>query len=400
MNKDILKTGVQSFINKNWNTDIVSVLLKKPFFDGISNREIAEQLEAKKKCEKKLPTWFGTPLIYYPNRLSIEQTSSETTARYKAQIVSGESLVDLTGGLGVDSFFFSQKIDRVFHCEIDSELAHIAAHNFGILKVGNLKTVTGDGFTFLDGANHHFDWVYLDPSRRNKLKGKVIRFADCLPNVILHLDAIFKKADKVLIKSAPLLDLSTGIGELRSVKEVHIVAVNNEVKELLWVLEKGFEGEVEVKTVNFKNGTRENFDFRPSAEKKAVRGLSDPLDFLYEPNAAIMKSGAFHLVGNRFRLQKLHLHTHLYTSHRALDFPGRVFKIENILPYTKKSMRQLGILKANITARNFPETVAAIRKKHRIGDGSERYLFFARTKNEKLTVLSCTKWQREATIQP
>jgi len=181
LNKNILNTGIQEFIIKNTSTDTMSILLKKPFFKDIANRELVEQIEARKKCKKKLPTWFNTTNTYYPNKLNIEQTSSETTAQYKAKLVSGKTLIDLTAGLGVDSYFFSKKIGQVFHCEIDENLSEIATHNFNVLGVKNINTIPKDGISFLKSKKQHFDWVFIDPSRRDKIRGKVFKLADCLP---------------------------------------------------------------------------------------------------------------------------------------------------------------------------------------------------------------------------
>ena len=369
----------------------MSVLLKKPIFEGISNQELVQQLESRKKCEKKLPTWFGTPKIYYANKLNIEQTSSEITGRYKSEIVAGKSLVDATGGFGVDSYFFSTKIEQVYHCEIDEDLSEIAAHNFRMLGAENIKTIPTDGMAFLRNSQTGFDWIYLDPSRRNDSKGKVFRLSDCLPNVLPELELLFAKSDSILIKTSPLLDFSIGIAELAFVKEIHVVAVNNEVKELLWVMNKGYSGEIVVKTINDSKRGPETFDFPLSKEKKSVSSYSKPLSYIYEPNSAIMKSGAFKLVGNRYGLEKLHEHTHLYTSNTLIDFPGRRFKVDEVVPYTKKNMKRLDIDKANIGTRNFPESVAEIRKKFGIRDGGNRYLFFVTDSEDRRTVLRCSK---------
>lgn len=369
----------------------MSLLLKKPFFETTSNKELAEQIESKKKCKKKLPKWFGTPQIYYPKKLNIEQTSSERTARYKSEIVSGKTLVDLTGGFGVDSYFFSLKMESVFHCEIDSELAEIASYNFKVLGAKNVTSVSGDGIQFLEKTANRFDWIYLDPSRRNKSKEKVFHLSDCLPDVIKHSDLLLEKAENILLKTAPLLDISLGLTALLFVKEIHVVAVQNEVKELLWVVKKDFQGEVQIKTVNIQPEEIQIFDFILPEEKSAFSRIAAPLTYLYEPNTAILKSGAFKLVGSRFSLSKIHQHTHLYTSEKLIDFPGRRFKIEKYLRYNKKSFKTLNITKANITTRNFPHSVAEIRKKFKIENGGEVYLFFTKDSNENNTLLVCSK---------
>lgn len=391
MNKETLNTGIQEFINKNLNTDIVSVLLKKSGFTGVSNKELAEQIEAKKKCKNKLPTWYNTPQIYYPNKLNIEQTSSEITAKYKAKIVAGKSLLDATGGFGIDSYFFAKKIDQIHHCEINKNLSKIAAHNFKILGAKNIKNYTQNGIDFLTNSSKNFDWIFIDPSRRNESKGKVFFLADCLPNVPEHLNAIFKKTNNILIKTSPLLDFSVGIKELQFVKEIHVVAVNNEVKELLWVLENNYDKETLIKTINLKKNKEEHFSFLLPKEKEEISVYSEPLKYIYEPNAAILKSGGFKSVGNHFKVNKLHEHSHLYTSEVLLDFPGRCFKTDNYFPFQKKIIQKLNIKKANISTRNFPESVASIRKKFKIKDGGDNYLFFTKNiKNENI-MLICSK---------
>lgn len=391
MNKKILNTGAQDFISKNLNTDIMSVLLKKQIFEGVSQKELAEQIESKKKCQKKLPTWFNTPDIYYPKKIHIEQTSSEITAKYKAEITVQNSLIDLTGGLGVDSYFFSKKTAFVCHCETNTILSKIASYNFEKIGVKNIKTINDDGLIFLEKTPQIFDCIYVDPSRRNDAKGKVFLLSDCIPNIPKHLSLLLKKSNIILIKTSPLLDLSSGINELKFVKEIHIVAVENEVKELVWVLQKEHEGDIKIKTVNLKKEHREKFDYLLSEEKKAISKYSKPLTYLYEPNAAILKSGAFKMIGNRLSLQKLNENSHLYTAEEIIDFPGRRFKIKTVIPYQKKALKKLAVKKANITIRNFPDSVSEIRKKFKIQSGGDSYLFFTKDAEGKHIVISCSK---------
>ncbi|WP_158976747.1 class I SAM-dependent methyltransferase [Cellulophaga sp. L1A9] len=393
MNKYILNTGVQEFIINNWNTDIMSVLLKKQQFTGVTQKALSEQLEAKKKCKDKLPTWFKTAQIYYPNKLNIEQTSSETTAQYKTTIVAGNTLLDLTGGFGVDSYFFSQKIKAVYHCELNENLSEIAQYNFDILGRKNITCIAENGLEFLAKTELDFDWIFIDPSRRNDAKEKVFFLSDCLPNVPENLALLFSKSKSLLIKTSPLLDFTIGINELKFVKEIQVVALQNDVKELLWIVEKNYDKEIKVKTINLSKSKTETFEFALNNEKKVVSSLSEPLTYLYEPNSAILKSGAFKSVGNHFKLNKLHEHSHLYTSNDLLDFPGRIFKIDAVIPFNKKEIQKQKIVKANITTRNFPESVAYIRKKYKIKDGGHTYLFFTTDSRDKLVLLKCSKVQ-------
>lgn len=391
MNKNILNTGAQDFILKNLNADIVSVLLKNVLFDKISNKELVEQIEAKNKCKKKLPIWFNTPKIYFPNKLNIEQTSSEITAQYKSQIVSGKSLIDLTGGFGIDSYFFSKKIDDVIHNEIDHNLSEIATYNFKILGSKNISNTAFDAINFLKNSKQHFDWIYIDPSRRNDKKEKVFILENCLPDVTSNLNLLFDRAENILIKTAPLLDITMGIRSLQFVKKVHIVAVNNEVKELLWVLKNGHVDDIEVKTINFTKSSNETFNFKLTDEKASISIYQSAQKYLYEPNAAILKSGGFKIIGNNLSINKIAEHTHLYTSDHLIDFPGRCFKIDKVVPYKKNSLKELQIKKANITTRNFPISVEAIRKKSKIKDGGNIYLFYIKNNDEMHQVLVCKK---------
>lgn len=399
MNKNILDTGVQEYIKNNWSNDIMSVLLKKALFEGVSNKEVVAQLESKKKCQYKLPSWFNTPNIYYPNKLNIEQTSSEITARYKASLLKGKSLIDLTGGLGIDDFYFSKKIDVVTHCEMNEKLSEIAAHNFTVLGVKNIVTRAVNGIEYLEETKKKFDVIYIDPSRRDASQRKVFLLSDCLPNVPQHLSFLFNRAAQIVIKTSPILDFSNGIQELKFVQEIHVVAVENEVKELLWILKQNFKGETLIKTINLKKNKNEIFNFQLREEKEVSANFSEPLAYLYEPNAAILKSGAFKLMTHKLPVQKLQEHTHLYTSNNLIAFPGRFFKVLSVILYTKKSMKSLALKKANISTRNFPETVATIRKKLKITDGGNDYLFFCKNLAGKTIVIHCIKTSEEPKVK-
>jgi hypothetical protein len=390
LNKALLNKEVQEFLEKNFKKDISEIILKGSPFSEVSSQELAVQLTGKKKAEKKLPTWFKTRGILYPPTLNLEQTSSEITAKYKASLIQGNSIIDLTGGFGIDSFYFSVSFERVLHSEIDEELSELVAHNSEVLDIKNLENYTGDGIEFLKNSNRNFDWIYLDPARRDEAGGKVFHLSDCVPDLPAIMPLLWQNTANILIKSSPLLDLQAGINSLKYVKEVHIVAVQNEVKELLWVLNEGFSGEVKLITVNLKKSEQEVYSnvFGDNAESS----FSQPLIFLYEPNAAIMKSGLFDSVGKDFKVQKLHPHTHLYTSEELVDFPGRRFKINKLLPYKKKLMkRELGLKKANISTRNFPESVENLKKQFKIKDGGENYLFFTTTEDGDKILLICEK---------
>lgn len=391
MNKAILNTEIQSFINNNLDSNITSILLKGTSFSYIDIKEIIEQIEAKKKCKNKLATWFQTKNIYYPNKLNIEQTSSEVTAQYKSKLIKGNSLIDITGGFGVDCLYFSKHFKKIVHCELDKHLSDIVKHNYSQLGIFNIDTQNIDGIQFLKENNKPVDWIYADPSRRHDSKGKVFFLNDCLPNIPSQLDTIFNYTKNVMIKTSPLLDLTIGINELNYVKSIHIVAINNEVKEILWILEKDFLDEISVKTVNIFKEEVIAFDFLLNDEKKYSSEFSLPLTYLYEPNAAILKAGAFNTITQQFEVFKLHKNSHLYTSQKLIDFSGRRFKIEDVLPYNIKGLKKVGLKKANITTRNFPESVQQLRKKLNIKDGGEKYLFFTTDKDDSRIVIITSK---------
>ncbi|WP_346883157.1 class I SAM-dependent methyltransferase [uncultured Algibacter sp.] len=391
MNPKILNTEIQEYITNNINEDITSLVLKGVTFPSVETKDVIEQIEAKKRCKKKLATWYNTPNIYYPNKLNIEQTSSEATAKYKSELIEGKAIIDLTGGFGVDCFYFSKRFKSVTHCEINENLSKIVNHNYESLDVKNITAVNTNGIDYLKKTDAVYDWIYIDPSRRHDNKGKVFFLEDCLPNVPEHIDLLFKRSSHIMVKTSPLLDISVGIGELKHVKAIHVVAINNDVKELLWILEAGYKAQIAIKTVNLQNRAPSYFNFLLHDEKQDEALYSNPLTYLYEPNSAILKAGAFNQISKQLGVFKLQKHAHLYTSDTLIDFPGRRFKIEKSIAYNKKNIKRLGIKKANITTRNFPETVEQIRKKFHINDGGIDYLFFTTALNNQKIVLQTLK---------
>ena len=205
MDKSILSAEIQDFINSNINTNVTRLALQKNKFPNTDWMSILNQITAKQKAKTKLPTWFNTSNIYYPNKISIEQTSSEKTAAYKSKLINGDKIIDLTGGFGVDNFYFSKKVNQVTHCEINHELSEIVKHNFEQLGTKNVDFLVGDSAKILSSLNQKFDWIYIDPSRRNDAKGKVFMLQDCLPNVPKLLDFYFEFSDNIMIKTAPIL---------------------------------------------------------------------------------------------------------------------------------------------------------------------------------------------------
>ncbi|MCM5663101.1 THUMP-like domain-containing protein [Galbibacter mesophilus] len=392
MNKYILNTGVQDFINKNLSADISSLLLKGAHFKDVSTPELAEQIESKKRSQKKLPTWFNTEDIYYPNKLNIEQTSSESTAQYKASLVDGKKLLDLTGGFGVDSFYFSKKVDEVYHCEIDENLSQIASHNFEKLGIKNIQSIAKNGIEFLKESNFHFDYIYIDPARRDNSKSRVFLLQDCTPDILNILPTLLQRTLYLLVKTSPLLDIKKGIEDLKYVQEIHVVSVNNEVKELLWKLTSEENQNPVIKTINLKKENDVIFNFNFDDEQHNSPKLGLPEKYLYEPNASILKSGAFTTIGKKLDLLKLHPHTHLYTSNMLIDFPGRRFEVLKTVAFNKKTIKkELSNKKANITTRNFPDSANKIRERFKVKDGGDLYVFFCTNLNNEKLVVFCKK---------
>ncbi|MFK7032577.1 class I SAM-dependent methyltransferase [Flavobacterium oreochromis] len=391
MNFDLLAPKVQEFIENSLTLNFTKVALMKNPFPEIPWNEILNQIASKTKAKEKLPTWYHQKNIIFPSKLSVEQTSSEITARYKSTLINGKTLIDLTGGFGVDDYYFSKNFNQLIHCEIKSELHEITKHNFKNLKANNIECYLGDSHEILKNFNQVFDWIYIDPSRRNDTKGKVFLLKDCLPNVPDFLDFYFQFTEHILIKTAPILDISAGLNELRNVKEIHIVALQNEVKEILWIIEKNYKQDILIKAVNITKEEKEVIEFLWGKESFDCKH-SIVQDFLYEPNSAIMKSGAFDYICHLFPVYKLHSFSHLYTNSELINFPGRKFRVLQNIPYNKIEIKKhLEGKKANITTRNFPETVEIIRKKWKIKEGGDLYTFFTTDLDNNKIILLCEK---------
>ncbi len=385
----LLHKEIQDYISTHWDADCSTLALQKNPFPAVPWLEIIQQIQSKQKCATKLPTWFAGSSVIYPVKVSVEQSSSEITAAYKASLVQGNSLIDLTGGMGVDCYYFAKQIKKVTHCELSADLSAIVQHNFGVFGVKNVDFVAGNSLDYLQQSAKQFDWIYIDPSRRNGAKGKVFLLEDCLPNVPENLELLFAHSQKILLKTAPILDIRSGINSLKQVEEIHIVAVENEVKELLWVLSKSAAQQPTIHTINYSKHGIEEVSFETNSA--VVCSYSLPQTYLYEANSAIMKSGEFTAVALRQGVSKLHEHSHLYTHAELVDFPGRAFKVEACLPYHKTEMKKLMNCKANISVRNFPDSVEEIRKKWKIKDGGNQYWFFTTDLNNQKIVLLCSK---------
>ncbi len=388
MNKHILKPDVQEFLCNNAKKSPTEIALKKSPFAEISSSELAEQIDSKQRLSSKLPTWINTPNIYFPPRQNAEQCSSELTANYKASLFSGKTAIDITGGFGVDVWALSSNFDTVHYCEMNEQLFPIVEHNFDALGK-NVQCHFGDGIETLKTAENHYDLIYLDPARRDEHNRKMVSFADCVPNVVKLQDLFFTLSENVMVKASPMMDISLALEELKGVKEVHVVALKNECKELLFVMQKGFTDEPKIICTNLPE--QNIFSFTRSEEQNALVSFSEPLQYLYEPNVTILKAGAFNSISEKLGLKKLHKHTHLYTSDELQqNFPGKIYQINQNLEYNKKKVPPfLTDKKANIKSYNFVDTPQQIQKKLALKDGGQAFLFCVKTVDEKFRVLLC-----------
>lgn len=384
----LLQPEVQTYINEHLTDTLADLAFKKSPFPNLTMADLLTQIESKQKAKNKLSKWYSTANIIFPAKLSIEQTSSEECAAYKAALVEGNSLIDLTGGFGIDCYYFAQHIKTVTHCEIQPELSAIVRHNYSQLQQDNITCVTGDSLAYLAASNKQFDYIYLDPARRNQSKEKVFFLRDCTPNIVEHLDLLLAHSDTILIKTAPLLDIQAGLNELKHVKAIHIVALQNEVKELLWIIEKDYIGKIELVAVNLTKTEQQRFVIDLSDDRVAT--YAEPQTYLYEPNSALLKTGKFNAISAFFQVDKLHQHSQLYTSKDLVNFSGRRFKIKQHLPYNKATAKEyLQQQKANVTVRNFPLKVDELRKKWKIKEGGDTYIFFTTTLSDQKVFLIC-----------
>ncbi len=391
--EEIISAQAKKFIEEHLNTPIEELLLSAKKYPNLNVPLLVAQIEGRNKAQKKLPSWYAAENIIYPVKLSMEQCSSESTAAYKASLLSGNTLVDLTGGFGVDSFTFAERIKKVVYIERNKELAEIAQHNFQVLKKENIEVQCTESELFISNHKGKADHIYIDPARR-KEGSKVFRFSDCEPDVIKLQQELFKISNSIMIKTSPLLDIDQAVKELGYVKEVHVVAVDNECRELLFIIDKENKNTApEIIAVNIRKGSKEEFRFTRELEAEAEIKYDLPQEYIYEPNAAIMKAGAFKGIAKQWSLSKLHANSHLYTSKGLkLDFPGRVFKVLKLLKYSKQEIiAEIPEAKANVTARNFPDSVEMIRKKTGLKDGGDKYLFATTDMNDKAVILLTEK---------
>ena len=392
-----LTEAEKAFIKTHLNDEVTSLLLQANKYPNLNIPDLVWQIKARQKAKTKLPEWFENEDIIFPKMLSVEQSSSEITAKFKANLVQGETLIDLTGGMGVDMAYMSKNFKKAIYIERIPELLAITEYNFKVLGIENVEFKApqppeGEFFSpiLTPPLGVGGLWIYLDPHRRDDTGNKVVSLQDCEPNILTIKNLLFTKTNQILLKASPMLDINLAVSELQNVVNIYVVAVENEVKEILFHLQKDYQEEPQYHAVNLPN---DNFVFKKSEEKNAMIKMGSPQQYLYEPNATIMKAGGFRIIAQRFDLQKIAPHSHLYTSTDLVEkFPGRSFKIEGVCKLDKKEIAHyLSENKANITIRNFPLSVKQIREKLKLSDGGDTYLFATTDAENQKIVIVCKK---------
>ena len=387
----MIDAATRDFIREHAGDDVRSLVLQAARYPEVDMRVAATQMEGRRLATAKLPAWAAVEGIIYPVRLSMEQCSSEATARYKASLVEGVRLADLTGGFGIDCSYMAERFSETTYVERNAELCRIAEHNFALLGKA-IRVVNADSEETLAGLPHQ-DWIFVDPARRDRGGNKVVSLSDCEPDVCRLESLLLQRASRAMIKCSPMLDIALAMRELHSVSEVHVVSANNECKELLLVLGGDTDGEVPIHTINLQGDHEHRFVYTAEEEAEAACHYTATLGtYLYEPNSALMKAGCYRLPAARWGLSKLHRNTHLYTSDVLVnDFPGRVFKVEQVCGFSKKGLKALGCKKANLAVRNFPEHVDTLKKRLKISDGGSTYLFATTLDDDTKVLVVCSK---------
>lgn len=387
------EVDLQFFIdNKNANPE--SLLLQSKAEELAHKKKLVHQVQCLQKASEKLPSLVANTQIVFPAGISLEQCSSEITAKYKASLFSGKTFMDLSTGFGVDSYYFSQRFERGILIERNEILGKIVAHNFALLKQNNVQCILGENAEdILPKWQEPIDLIYIDPARRNQAGDKIFKLKDCEPDIVSLQSILLEKCKTILIKTSPLLDITLACQELQHVKNIYVVAVNNECKELLIEIEKDFIQEPQIHAVHLIKNATQAYAFYNSEEKNTMPQIAACQQFLYEPNAAIIKAGAYKKIALDFGLQKLHTHTHLYTSNELVsNFPGRRFEVLAQIDANKKEVQKtIPDGKATLSIRNFPSSVAELKKKLGLQDGGEYYIFGTTFYNDKKGLLVTRK---------
>ncbi len=388
-----LDIATRRFIEEHRNDDVRKLALESKRFPEIDMHFALSQIAGWQAARTKLPQWAEKPQIIYPPHLSMEQCSSASTALYKGAIVDrliadgkmkADSMTDLTGGFGVDFSYMAGKFGASTYVEMKRHLCDIAEHNFQVLGLSGAKVVCGDGESVLQTIKPQ-DFIYLDPARRDVNGGRTYAIEDCTPNVVTLNELLLEKANVVMIKLSPMLDWRKAINQLRGVAEVHIVSVNNECKELLLVLTRQDVAIDDIRIYCVNNDQSLSYTLRE--ERLAMTTVTDALSddcnkennlYLFEPNASVMKSGCFSLLCERYGVKKIGMSSNLYVSHdETATFPGRRFSVMTITSMNKKELRTAlhDVTCANVAVRNFPLSAQELRKRLKLKDGGNLYLF-------------------------
>ncbi|WP_300790810.1 SAM-dependent methyltransferase [uncultured Bacteroides sp.] len=386
------------FINKHRKDDVRQLALQSKKDGKVDINEAVTQIAGWQIAEKKIPSWSKIDSIIYPKHLSMEQCSSEITARFKASLVKGETFADLTSGFGVDCSFIASGFKHAHYVERQEELCDIARHNFKILGLNHIEVHNTDGIEFLKNMEP-VDCIYLDPARRNSNGVKTVAITDCEPDVSSMEELLVEKGSTVMIKLSPMLDLHSAMKTLKHINSIYIISVNNECKELVIILSKhSFSDEKAVDNLKISceqlvnNSEIQHLEFTYEEEKSAEINYSDNIgEYLYEPGAAILKAGAFKILAKKFCVNKLHQNSQLYTSDELIDFPGRRFKVIEVSTFAKKNLKAFlkDLEKANLTIRNFPSTVDDLRKKLKLKEGGDVYIFATTLANGDKVLIKC-----------
>ncbi|WP_420316858.1 THUMP-like domain-containing protein [Ekhidna sp.] len=373
---------VKKFIQENTYTDPRKLILNPPSDFKNQIRIVANQILARQKAKGKLDSWCSNFDLIMPPPLSIEQASSDATCGYKKKLVKGHTLVDLTGGMGIDCLALSESFENTIYVEKEKELCEVFAHNVSILK-RDITIVNKYASDFLESTELDYEntTIYLDPARRDDVKNRVFRIEDCTPNLIELLPRL-DRANAVVIKFSPLLDIQDILSKISQIKEVHVVSVKNDCKEVLILINKNVKSKPIIHCTNLET-SQLDYSFTNEEEHSSQTICGGLESILYEPNTAIMKAGPFDKISSDFKLKKLNRNTHLYTSEKLLDFfPGKVFKV--IEHVTKKSISKYAPYhKINVISRNYPMKANDIKKKWKLNDGGNFYLIAFRDKDEK-----------------
>lgn len=388
---------IEQFIQEHLHDDVRDLALQRAKFPDVDIPYVLDQIKGWQMARQKLPSWASIEGMIYPPHLSMEQCSSEATAIYKANVAKRlllslgndqplGSFVDLTGGFGVDFAFMAKALQGLashfVYVERQETLCTIAKHNFQRLGLGHAEVICANGVTYLHRMPKA-SLVFIDPARRDAHGGRTFAIADCTPNVLTIENELLQKTDHVILKLSPMLDVSATVEALgrENVREVHIVSIANECKELLVVLSKrGIDtryycvNDSNVLSFETSQPLKEHSFVDETSPSLGVEGLL----YLYEPNASIMKMGCFDILCQRYGVKALSANSHLFVSHdNILDFPGRKFQVKAITSMNKKELRRhlQGIQHANITTRNFPLSAKDLRKRLTLKDGGNTYIF-------------------------